>query len=157
MSSMVLVVEDEETRRIPVEKHLQDAGYDTRWTDSTSLAWKYLERGACASAVYGPDIVWESVPGDGYKLVVLDVDELRELPRGPVLRGEGIKFLRKLRGDPRFSKKKLPVIGVTHLLPPDSASWKETFMRAGGNCFFECPLDLSELVRSANRLLGENA
>lgn len=153
MGHTVLVVEDESLLSMIVAKVLGDAGYDTRWTDASTMAWEYLDKSVCASSI-GTDIIWEPVGRGGYGLVVLDVDRIRREPYELTQQGEGLRLIKRLRNDRRFSAASLPVIGITHHLPPYATSWEDDFLRAGGNVFFEWPIDLQEMVNAVSRLIG---
>ena len=130
----ILVVEDRPVFQRILEEGLTDGGYKTCWTDATKEARRIIEEN---------DVI----------LMTLDVSEIREIPDGPLLEEQGIALLRELRKDPRYTKELLPVIGTTIRLPEDSPSWEETFMAAGGNAFFEYPLDVDLLVAKVRELL----
>ena len=132
--SLILVVEDNAVFRHIEERALSQAGYRTRWTDATYEARDYIDKGNIA-------------------LVVLDVDEVRAQPYGPIMRGQGLTLLLDLRKEQRFSKDRLPVIGTTIYLPQTDSSWKSAFLKAGGNAFMEHPIDPDELVLNVRRLL----
>lgn len=132
---VVLLVEDDDMLGAYEERPLREGGFETKWTDATDVARGYLDDG-------------------GIDLLILDVDELRKEPKGTRLREEGLRFLRKLRGDPRYAKEKLPVIGTTRHLPTNSGSWEKEFLDAGGDVFLEQPVDLVELVSTVRRLLS---
>jgi CheY-like chemotaxis protein len=131
----ILIVEDDEVLRYMREKSLREEGFETCWTDASGRSLEIVQEG-------------------GIDLVILDVDEIRRKPHGPLLRGEGIIFLKKLRENTRFSKEKLPVIGTTKHLHPKDSSWEKEFMKAGGNMFFEEPFSRGELVSAVRSLLG---
>jgi len=150
----ILVVEDHRVRSDNIENALRGIGYGTRWTDASDIAWQCLNLGASAVLVQGREMGWEAIEGGSYALMILDVDAIRVDPYGQVLRGEGMRLLRRLRGDPRFSAENLPVIGVTHHMPPNAATWREEFLASGGNEFFEYWLNMEEVLRAVERLTG---
>ena len=154
MAKTILIVENDEINQIMVESALKTAGYDTRWTDATNLAWECLQRNAYASDVGGSQVMWKPLDTGAYALVVLDVDEIRAEPYGPLLREEGLRLLRRIRADPRFTKERLPVIGTTSFLPPNAPSWRTEFLRSGGNAFFEWPFSGDDLVAKVQDLAG---
>jgi len=69
----ILVVEDDEVYHLDVEERLNKAGFETRWTDATSVAETYLD-------------------SREYSLLMLDVFEIRRDPYGPLLKNEGYAF-----------------------------------------------------------------
>ncbi|OHB72418.1 MAG: hypothetical protein A2V70_08695 [Planctomycetes bacterium RBG_13_63_9] len=129
----ILVVEDDDIIHITEELELQRAGYGTRWTDATNVAWQYLEEG-------------------GDALVILDVYKLRERPWGPPVEYAGLELLRRLRSDPRFTKDKLLVIGTSQFLPDHGSTFRDIALEEGVNEFVEIGQD--DLVAKVNELLG---
>lgn len=131
----ILVVEDDEVLRLVEERALRKAGYTTCWTDATNRVFYILHE-------------------EDIALVVLDVDAIRKDPNGPVMRGQGLEFLKQLRADERYSKEKLPVVGTTVHMPPEAPSWEPWFLAAGGNTFLEWPNVLDDLVPIVDKLLN---
>lgn len=132
----ILVVEDNPVFQSIEEGALRNAGYRTRWTDATEEARRILETKKIA-------------------LVILDCDEIRAEPYGDLLRYEGYRFIKELRQNPRFPKDTLPIIGITTWLPRDAGSWRNAFLKAGGNAFMEQPIDPDKLVAQVLELLSK--
>jgi CheY-like chemotaxis protein len=134
MKKIILVVEDDPVYRYLEERVLRQAGYVTRWTDSTSVAWSYIQEG------------WVN-------LLVLDADELRQQPYGTLRREEGLRFCEALRKSPQGARSVLPIVVTTAWLPHNSPSWKDACFAVGADAFFEHDFDLDEFVATVNRLL----
>jgi len=131
----ILIVEDDQVYRYLVERILRQVGYLTFWTDATNVAWNYVQSGRV-------------------DLVVLDVDEVREIPEGPLKRGQGIQFLRQLRESESKAENPLPVVATTSKLPLNMESWRDLCLQQGANVFFEHEFDLDDFVKSVERLLS---
>jgi CheY-like chemotaxis protein len=131
---IILIVEDNPVVRYLEERILRQEGYDTRWTDATSVAWDYIHQG------------WVS-------LLVLDADVLRQHPNGDLKREEGLRFLKELRKSPKGSRSALPIVTTTGEIPPNTPSWEDACLGAEANAFFEHEFDLDEFVLIVKQLL----
>lgn len=131
----ILVVEDDDVFHIMEEEALRKEGYEVYWTDATVVAKTYLEHG-------------------DFNLLVLDLDQLRRVPYGPLLSEEGLRFLANLRASPKFSKDRLAIIATTVYIPEEGpASFKERSFYAGADDFIEQPVTAAMLIPSVQRLL----
>jgi len=134
----ILVVEDQVDLASFTENLLSKAGHVTHWTDASEVALNYLRTGS-------PD----QRPFD---LVVLDIVYLRRKSDGPALTPEGLRLLRLIRKVPHLAG--IPVIGTTTFLPEDCCeTWRQLFMIAGGNAFFEYYYNPDEFLLTVANLL----
>jgi len=134
----ILVVEDRTYYARIVEEMLQQRGHQTRWTDASEVAFRYLKEGH-------PD-------GVAFDLLVLDVNEIREHPDGPARSPEGIYLLERIRQDEQFVD--LPVVGTTIFLDESvQRKWQEIFAEAGGDRFFRHEIDEEEFLATIDELL----
>lgn len=139
----VLLIEDDLAFAIPEDRALRDAGHDVHWTDASEVAWAYL----CAGH---PD----DTPFD---IVILDVNYVRRHAERPTFRGEGLALLRRMRQDPGL--RDLPVIGVSCWLveDPHVMPWRDQFDEAGGDLYFEQPVDPDDLIQAVDELTAKRA
>jgi len=134
----LLLVEDEIYIFKIEEQILKKASHNVVWTDASEKAWEYLENGY-------PD-------GEQYNLAIIDIVYIRKVPHGPTFKDEGLKLTRRIRHDDRF--KHLPILGTTLFLPEDdNESWKEKFIKNGGDEFLEQYIDPEEFVQIIDKLL----
>lgn len=136
----ILLVEDELAFSQPEEEVLRREKHLVDWTDASSEAWKKLE---------------EAEDSDNpYHLIIIDIGWIRRDPFKPPKRDEGLRLLKRLRRDKRFSQ--LPIIGTVSWFPPEKVNqtYQEQFISAGGDIIFEQKVDLEEFMDAVSKLLG---
>jgi CheY-like chemotaxis protein len=136
MKPVILIIEDRFELRLLEEGALRGAGFSTIWTDSTEEALRVLQTRPVS-------------------LVVLDISEVRRDAYGPLIREQGLSFLKQLRTNPSFSSQSLPVVATTEHLPHSAESYVHFALAAGANVFFEQPIDLAEFVAEVKRLSAQ--